>query len=246
MKIYGGKAGFNSVSFTSNRYESMARFKDGKIITETKRKKENMKITKVLSKVPFLRSFSMIFEMVIEFWKRFLFMAIVLIIMRAIFSEDSNVSLLYTIPINSLIVLCCVLIIVGFIINLSPIGQYHSAEHMCANAYDKGLNLTIEHVKSQPRVHKDCGTNLVISFFVCFVILFIVFGDAPWVYLVAWSIGYEFWRNEPKVIWSFILVIGKITQYLLYTSKADEKHLLVAIAALRELEKEEIRGNIEI
>ncbi|WP_077318172.1 DUF1385 domain-containing protein [Virgibacillus proomii] len=245
MKIYGGKAGFNSVSFTGERYRSVARLKGGKIITVTERKKEDLKIIKVLSKVPFVRSFNLIVETVIESWKLFLFVTIVLLLMRVFFNEKTSVGLLYLIPSNRLVLLCSVLIIAGLIIKLSSVSKYHAAEHMCANTYDKSLNLTLDYIKNQSRVHKDCGTNLIISFFICFVILFLVFGDTPWLILVAWSIGYELWRSEPKVIWSLILIIGKITQYVLYTSKPNEKHLLVAIAALRELEKEEIRGNIE-
>lgn len=245
MKIYGGKAGFNSVSFTGERYESTARLKNGKIITKTKRKKEDMKIIKVLSKVPFVRSFTLIVETVIESWKLFLFVTIVLLLMRVFFNEKASVGLLYLIPSNRLVLLCSVLIIAGLIIKLSSVSKYHAAEHMCANTYDMSLNLTLDYIKNQSRVHKDCGTNLIISFFVCFVILFLVFGDTPWLFLIAWSLGYEFWRSEPKVIWSFILIVGKITQYVLYTSKPDEKHLLVAIAALRALKEKETRGNIE-
>ena len=242
MKIYGGKAGFNSVSFTGERYESTARLKNGKIITKTKRKKEDMKIIKVLSKVPFVRSFTLIVESVIESWKLFLFVTIVLLLMRVFFNEKASVGLLYPIPSNRLVLLCSILIIAGLIIKLSPIGKYHAAEHMCANSYDKGIDLALEHVKKQSRVHRNCGTNLIITFFICFVILFLVFGDSYWVLFVAWSIGYEVWRNEPKVIWSFVLVIGKITQYVLYTSRAEDEHLLVAIAALGALEKKEISG----
>lgn len=185
----------------------------------------------------------MIAKTIIESWKLFLFVTIVLLLMRVFFNGKASVGLLYLIPINSLVLLCSVFIIAGLIIKLSPIGKYHAAEHMCANAYDKCLILTLDHVKSQSRVHKDCGTNLIVSFFVCLVILFLIFGDTPWLFLVAWSTGYELWRSEPKVIWILVLIIGKITQHVLYTSKPDKIHLLVAIVALRALEKKE--ENIE-
>lgn len=242
LKIYGGRAGFKYVSFTGERYRSVARLRGGKIITETTRKKGDMRTTKILSKIPFVRSFTLIVETVIESWKIFLFMMILLLLMKVFFNHKSSVVLLYAIPINSLVLLCSVLIIAGFIIKISPIGKYHAAEHMCANAYDKSLNLTLDYVKSQSRVHKDCGTNLIISFLLCFVILFLVFGDNPWLFLVSYPVGYELWRYEPKVIWSIVLIISKITQYVLYTSEPDDKHLLVAIVALRALEKKEVGG----
>ncbi len=58
------------------------------------------------------------------------------------------------------------------------------------------------------------------------------FGEDVWVFLVSWSIGYELWKSEPKIIWGLVLVIGKATQYLLFTSKPKEKHLIVAIEAI--------------
>lgn len=242
LKIYGGRAGFKYVSFTGERYRSVARLRGGKIITATVRKKEDIGIIKVLSKVPFVRSFTLIIKTVIDSWKLFLFVTIVLLLIRVFFNGKASVGLLYPIQSNRLVLLCSVLIIAGFIIKISPIGKYHAAEHMCANAYDKSLNLTLDYVKSQSRVHKDCGTNLIISFLLCFVILFLVFGDNPWLFLVSYPVGYELWRYEPKVIWSIVLIIGKITQYVLYTSEPDDKHLLVAIVALTALEKKEVGG----
>lgn len=67
-----------------------------------------------------------------------------------------------------------------------------------------------------------------------------IFGDSAWVLLVSWIIGYEVWRNEPKVIWNLILIIGKGAQYLLFTSKPKEKHLIVAMEAITRLEEKEL------
>ncbi|WP_063590888.1 hypothetical protein [Peribacillus frigoritolerans] len=58
------------------------------------------------------------------------------------------------------------------------------------------------------------------------------FGEVVWVFLVSWSIGYELWKSEPKIIWWLVLVIGKATQYLLFTSKPKEKHLIMVIEAI--------------
>ncbi|MEC5424309.1 DUF1385 domain-containing protein [Virgibacillus sp. C22-A2] len=240
MKIYGGRAGFNSVSFTGDRYHSVARFKGGEITTEVDQRKENLKITKILSKIPFIRSFSILLDMVIEYWKRFLFMTIALFLIRFIIGGKSNFDLSHPIPINGLVILCSILVIVGLIIKLTPIGKYHAAEHMVDSTYEKGLDLTLEHVKRQSRVHKDCGTNLVMSVFISYFILFILYGHGLWVFLVSWSIGYEIWKKEPKLIWSLVLIIGKAAQYLLFTSKPEKQHLLVAIEALTKLEEKEL------
>jgi len=44
--------------------------------------------------------------------------------------------------------------------------MYHGAEHKAIHAYEKGLELTIENVRAQPRFHPRCGTT-----FIAFVIL---------------------------------------------------------------------------
>lgn len=67
-----------------------------------------------------------------------------------------------------------------------------------------------------------------------------VFGDSIWLYLGAWIIGYEIWQIEPKLIWDLIVIIGKAAQYLLFTSKPQDKHLIIAIEALKRLEEKEI------
>ncbi|WP_373894814.1 DUF1385 domain-containing protein [Virgibacillus natechei] len=238
MEIYGGRAGYNSVRFTSEKYEAISRFTKGEITIETRMRKREKKILVMLSKIPFVRSFTLIAEIIIEYWKRFL-LVIMLFLMEFLLFGNANS---YTIPINALVMLCFSLIIIGIIIKITSIGKYHAAEHMAANAYDKDPNLTLETVKKQPRTHKNCGTNLVIPIFISFFILFIVFGDPFWVYLVSWSVGYELWRNEPKIFWLAVLVIGKVAQYVLFTSKPKEKHLNVAIEAIKKLEEKELGG----
>ncbi|WP_400244940.1 DUF1385 domain-containing protein [Niallia sp. JL1B1071] len=244
VKIYGGRAGYNSVSFTGGKYQVISRFKNSKITTETRINREGNKIVSILSKIPFVRSFLMLFEVLIEFWKRFLLVTIVFFLVSFFLIERSNSIFVYTIPINGLEMLSIFLVMAGLIIKISPLAKYHSGEHKAFSAYEKGLNLTLENVRGQPRTHRKCGTNLVATFFICFSILFIAFGDSVFVYLIAWMIGFEIWRNEPKIIWALIVVIGKAAQYLLFTSQPQEKHLIVAIEALTRLEEVEIANAI--
>lgn len=239
MKIYGGRAGFNSVRFKGEKYQSTARFKGGEIRTDTKRNNGRKKLFIFFSKIPLIRSFSLLVELIIDYWKLFLFYIIFLCLLEFSLTGISNKNMLHTIPINTLGMLFCFLIIAGLFIKITPIGKYHAAEHMAANAHDRCQTVTLEKVKMQPRTHKDCGTNLVISIFICFCILFMVFGDAFWVILASWSIGYEIWRGEPRIIWGAIFAIGKTAQYLFFTSKPEEKHLIVAMEAIRKLEKKE-------
>lgn len=239
MEIYGGRAGYNSVRFKGDKYQSIARFKDGEIRTGTKRNERNKKIFTILAKIPFVRAFSLLFELIIDYWKLFLFYIIAWLLINFFMIGTTNTNFLHTFSINALMMLFSLLITAGLFIKLTSIGKYHAAEHMAINAYERDSNLTLEKVKMQPRTHKNCGTNLVISIFICFCILFMAFGDVFWVFLISWSIGYEIWRGEPKIIGDTIFVIGKTAQYILFTSKPEERHLLVAIEAVRRLEEKE-------
>ncbi len=65
-----------------------------------------------------------------------------------------------------------VMILVGYLLFLRRFPDtrrffmYHGAEHKAIHAYEKGLPLTIENVRAQPRFHPRCGTT-----FIAFVIL---------------------------------------------------------------------------
>ncbi|ADU28483.1 DUF1385 domain-containing protein [Evansella cellulosilytica] len=237
MEVYGGRAGYNSVCFKSERYKVISRWENGGIKTKTTRKKGKRKLFFVLSKVPFVRAFSFIFELLMEYWGYVLsvFMIVLLLQIKLFESFKS-----YSIPISPLVLLLVLLLISGLFIKVTPIGKYHAAEHMVARAYEiDGGDLSIEKVRQHSRIHKNCGTNLVTSILIFYICCFFIIGDGIWVLLVSWGIGYELWKSEPKGIWNIMLVIGGILQYYLFTSKPDDRHLLVAIEAMRVMEEQE-------
>lgn len=49
---------------------------------------------------------------------------------------------------------------------LTPLAGIHASEHMVIHTMEKGLLLTIENVRSQPRVHPRCGTNVLALFII--------------------------------------------------------------------------------
>ncbi|WP_339216995.1 DUF1385 domain-containing protein [Ornithinibacillus sp. FSL M8-0202] len=238
MEINGGRAGFNSVSFTGKKYQSVSRFKDKKITTETRLKKENKKLYVFISKLPFFRSFTMILDQINN--KILLFFITIFFLKEFLIIGKSNSVLSQTIPVHPFVMIAIILVMASLIIKLSPVGRYHAAEHMAATAYEKNPNLTLEQVSKQPRIHNDCGTNLIITVLIIFLLLYMVFGSGIWGLLLSWSIGYEIRRAEPKIVWDVLLLIGNAAQYFLFTSKPKEKHLLVAIEAIKKLEEKEI------
>jgi CBS domain-containing protein len=53
------------------------------------------------------------------------------------------------------------LVVFLLLLRLSPVTGIHAAEHMVVHALEEGEDLTLEKVRTQPRVHPRCGTNLV-------------------------------------------------------------------------------------
>ena len=55
--------------------------------------------------------------------------------------------------------------------------EYHGAEHKSIHCYEKGLPLTIENIRPQPREHPRCGTSFL---FVVMIVSFLVFSVVSW------------------------------------------------------------------
>jgi len=66
---------------------------------------------------------------------------------------------IYDVPFYASVVLS--IIIFFLLLRFSPLSGYHAAEHMTVHAIEAGETLTAENVKSMPRVHPRCGTNLL-------------------------------------------------------------------------------------
>jgi len=58
--------------------------------------------------------------------------------------------------------------------------QYHGAEHKTIFCYEKGLPLTVENVRKQPRHHPRCGTSfLFVVLFISILMSSLVFSQLP-------------------------------------------------------------------
>ncbi len=65
--------------------------------------------------------------------------------------------------------------------DIQRVFRYHGAEHKTIHCYEKGLELTAENVRPQPKEHPRCGTSFI--FVVMIVSLFVLM-------LVSWSNPY--------------------------------------------------------
>lgn len=109
-----------------------------------------------------------------------------------------------------------VAILVGYLLFLRRFPEtrrffmYHGAEHKAIHAYEKGLPLTVENVRAQPRFHPRCGTT-----FIAFVILasilvysFLPRADVLW------------WRLAGRVV--FLPLVAGVAYELLRFSATHE------------------------
>lgn len=130
------------------------------------------------------------------------------------------------------------------VFRISPISGFHAAEHQVVHCIEQGVPLTIPYVRSMPRVHPRCGTNLFIGllmFLFMFIGTFItaqienlnLFDSAMLAVVIAAPVTIKFWRT-----------IGGFVQYWLATKPATDKQILNAIQAANEiLDKRQSRSD---
>lgn len=138
---------------------------------------------------------------------------------------------------------------VSFMKDIKRVFMYHGAEHKTIFAYEKGLELTVENVRTQKRFHPRCGT----SFMILMILVSIIISAAvqiifPTVYNVRWlwviakiliipftcGIGFEILKicgKYDNVLTRIISAPGMWLQRI--TTKEPEDGMIeIAIAAL--------------
>jgi uncharacterized protein YqhQ len=127
--------------------------------------------------------------------------------------------------------------------DIQRVWMYHGAEHKAIFAYEKGLELTVENARSQPRLHPRCGTSfLFIVMFVSIVLFSLTTWSNLWVRIglrllllpLVVGISYELIRwagRHDNVVTRIISAPGKALQNLT-TREPDDSMLEVAIEAL--------------
>ncbi|MDF2958622.1 MAG: hypothetical protein K0S39_357 [Paenibacillus sp.] len=256
METLGGKAYRNGVMFVSDHYRvTAARNSDGSIEIEDELLNKSMPKTdsnlykgmgRKLACFPFIRG---VVELVQRSYENkltatlngiLLFIGVSSLFLPSSGSAGSHSEVWsWSLLLLALVVAACVLFLI-FEIIFGPTGKYHAAEHMVANALERGWKLTVSNVQMQSRVHFRCGTNLTV--FIGLVIL-LLFPIKIWFILkmvIAWSIGMEIFLVNHKllnVVLKPFYWIGGLAQRFLFTSKPRTEHIEVAIACMKRLEE---------
>lgn len=141
--------------------------------------------------------------------------------------------------------------------------MYHGAEHKTINAYEHGLELTVENVKNSSRIHDRCGTSFLFIVLFINIVIISVAGWAGFTYvpvinevengvlkfliniaielillpLIA-GVSYEILKFLAKFdnkFVNFFKAPGMLVQKLLTTREPDEDMIEVAIAAFNKV-----------
>ena len=144
---------------------------------------------------------------------------------------------------------------VSFMKDIKRVFMYHGAEHKTIFAYEKGLELTVENVRTQKRFHPRCGTSFMILMILISVILStIVQMIFPQVYNIRWlwviakillipltcGVGFEVLKicgRYDNIITRVISAPGMWLQRIT-TKEPDDDMIEIAIAALNACEPE--------
>jgi len=128
--------------------------------------------------------------------------------------------------------------------------SYHGAEHKAIFCYEKGLPLTVENVKAQPRQHPRCGTSFL---FIVMIVSILVFSLTSWNNIwiriglrllllpVVVGISFEIIKlagRYDNILTRIISAPGKALQRLT-TKEPDDGMIECAIAALERVVPED-------
>ncbi|MEE2904616.1 MAG: DUF1385 domain-containing protein [Myxococcota bacterium] len=144
---------------------------------------------------------------------------------------------------------------ISMIPEIRRVFQYHGAEHKSINAYEQGLELTLENARKQTTFHARCGTSFVL--FVLVLSIFVFAAVFPFVPRIAENeylnhvamlafkvplmlplagLAYEINRyaaRHPEQFWVQALVVPGALMQKITTKEPDDEQLEIALSAMR-------------
>ncbi|OGO00797.1 MAG: hypothetical protein A2Y90_03830 [Chloroflexi bacterium RBG_13_52_12] len=144
--------------------------------------------------------------------------------------------------------------VIGMMSDIKRVFTYHGAEHKAVNAYEAGVPMEVNAIKTYSRAHVRCGTSFLFLVLIIAIVVFSFVGRDPFWLLVAsrivllpviMGLGYEVIyfgaRHTHSWLMKIVLAPGLLLQSMT-TGEPDDKQLEVAIAAMNkaiEVDKEE-------
>lgn len=177
---------------------------------------------------------------------------------------DEHISMLRTIfeGLLRIIIFVVYMVAVSKMKEIKRVYMYHGAEHKSIFCYEKGLDLTVENVRAQSRLHPRCGTSFLLLVMIISILVYSVIpwdeasfaaipvigkalGAMPWVITrlilrllllpIVAGISYEIIKFAGRHDNAFTRAISKpgmLFQHIT-TNEPDDSQIEVAIAALK-------------
>lgn len=140
---------------------------------------------------------------------------------------------------------------IGRIPDVNRVFSYHGAEHKTINAFEAGSDMSIESIRSFPRLHPRCGTAFLLTVAVLSIILFSLLGEQTLIARllsrlamipVLAGISYEYIRFTGNIMHTSIgkmLSAPNLALQKLTTNEPDDDMLEVGIAAFNAMRSSE-------
>jgi uncharacterized protein YqhQ len=143
-------------------------------------------------------------------------------------------------------------IFVGFLLftlvmkDMRRVYEYHGAEHKAIHAYEAGLPLDVESIRTRTTLHPRCGTSFILIVLLISIVVFTFLGRPDFLHRVAYKlsllpmisgVAYEIVKLTRKFKSGLMLVLvypGLMMQKIT-TREPDASQIEVAIAALKEV-----------
>lgn len=242
VEIKGGRAFLKGVSIDSSYGRSLVLYdktnNNYKIQVWKYSKDESKKgaLLKLISKIPFIRSFLLIYNAVRKNKKIFIvtLIAYFVFVMTLVNLPLENAKEIEHFLSEDFKTVMSLFIIAGIFVKVTPLSNYHGAEHMVINTYlaYEG-RVTYDLAKKASRVSTNCGSVLVLTTIIIYVFFELVSGmDSTVAFILAYMIGYEIFKGKPQVL-SPIIKISSIIQKYILTSQPNKTQLSVAIIAIK-------------
>jgi len=116
------------------------------------------------------------------------------------------------------------------ILRLTPLVKYHAAEHQTINAIERGMPLSLETVKRQPKEHIRCGTNLMVLILGLQLVIMAYAGffskfDPLLQFLflvVGFSFVFSYWKQGGMLLQKYFTTVKGSDKYIFSGIKAGE------------------------
>lgn len=135
--------------------------------------------------------------------------------------------------------------------DIQRVFQYHGAEHKTIHAYEAGLPLTVENIRSMSTLHPRCGTNFMLIVMLVSIVVFAFLGWPDlWLRIVSRivllpliaGVSYEIIRfaGRSQLRWVACAITPGLWLQKMTTREPSDDQIEVAIKALEAVKPENI------